>query len=233
MARTVRMLIVAAAVLAGCARRAPAVSAAGPLYPYWPAASLPANTPIDKAPPPAAGAVLVAEGYLLTTTYGMGAVADDFGLDPTVYVFDGGAWHEGRYVDRDKRLHLALIRADVPGTPVRLAAAAGKATRLLGLQPYGVAVTRSSRVDASPCREVPRWAVSDFGMDPRASWCFSAVVHELAGGLFLDDDGALAGIQANPFGSVETAGPNAEDIRSFLDLYFSTWGASVRPKPSY
>ncbi|HTM68462.1 MAG TPA: hypothetical protein VL426_04125 [Candidatus Binatia bacterium] len=233
MERTIRMCLVAAAVLAGCAERVPAASATAPLYPYWPVAALPARMAVDKAPPPAGGAVLVANGYLLTTTYGMGAVADDFGLDPAVFVYDGTAWHEGRYVDRDKRLHLALIRADVPGTPVRLARAAGRPARLLGLGPLAVNVQRSSPVNAARCREVPRWAVSDFGMAPQQTWCFSEVVHDLAGGIFLDEDGALAGIQTNPFGSTETAGPDAADIRSYLDLYFATWGASVKPKPSY
>lgn len=229
----VRPLIVAAAVLAGCANRTPAASTAAPLYPYWPIASLPANTPIGKAPPPAGGAVLVAKGYLLTTTYGMGAVADDFGLDPTVYVYDGSAWHEGRYVDRDKRLRLALIRADVPGVPVRLARADRPPSRLVGLRPSGVPEPRSSPLNAARCREVPRWAVSDFGMAPQQSLCFSEVVHEIAGGLFMADDGSVAGIQTNPFASMETAGPNADDVRSFLDLYFATWGAAVKPKPAY
>lgn len=234
MDRTLSAFAVVLTLITGCAERTPAAVAAAPLYPYWPLARLPGGTVApDQSPPPTAAAVLVAKGYLLTTTSGMGEVADDFRLDPTVYVYDGAAWHQGRYVDRDKRTRLALIRADVPGTPVRIARAERGSLRLVGLRPFAAAISDEAAVPGTRCDEFPPWALEQFGERAKPSLCFKATVHDLAGGMFLDAEGDLAGIQVNPLGVVETAGPNADDIRAFLDLYFSTWGSSVKPKPKY
>jgi len=230
----IKPFIAAFAVLCGCVDRTPTASAAAPLYTYWTLAALPAGaTAPQKAPPPTAGAVLVAKGYLLTTTSGMGAVADDFGMDPTIYVYDGTAWHEGRFVDRDKRFHLALIRADVPGTPVRLARANLSLVRVTGLRPFATPVPHDSAIGDRSCDQFPPWVLRELGETPKPSLCFKAVVRDLAGGLFMDEGGNLAGLQVNPLGVGETAGPNADDIREFLDLYFATWGSSVKPKPAY
>ncbi|HTK04404.1 MAG TPA: hypothetical protein VL500_02380 [Candidatus Eisenbacteria bacterium] len=226
--------IAALAVLCGCSNRTPAATAAVPLYPYWTLQSMPAG-PTDprKAPPPAAGAVLVAKGYLVTTTYGMGDVADDFGMDPTVYVYDGTDWHQGRYVDRDKRFRIAIIRADVPGTPVRLARANLELVRVTALRPLAIPVPHDSAIGDRRCDQFPRWVLEDLDETPKPTLCFKAVVHDLAGGMFMDEGGNLAGLQVNPLGVGETAGPSADDIRSALDLYFATWGSAVKPKPTY
>jgi hypothetical protein len=229
-----RPFVAALAVLCGCANRTQPTAADAPLYPYWTLADLPAG-PRDpqKTPPPTAGAVVVAKGYLLTTTAGMGAVADDFGMDPKVYVYDGAAWHEGRYVDRDKKLRLALIRADVPGTPMRLARANLRVLRVTALRPLAVPAPRDSAIGDRHCDQFPPWVLEDLGETPKPPLCFKVEVRDLAGGMFMDEGGNLAGVQVNPLGVSETAGPNAEDIRSFLDLYFKTWGSAVKPKPTY
>ncbi|MEY4745117.1 MAG: hypothetical protein RL272_1062 [Candidatus Parcubacteria bacterium] len=224
-------------LLAGCGTSPPpAAYAQAPLYPYWPIARMPSGPQSgERQPAPTATAVLVAPGYLLTAIAGMGDVADDFSLDPAVYVFDGTAWHAGRYVDRDKALRVALIRADVPGTPMKLSDAGSRPSRLVGTAPFvrtaGMFVVRAWR--GEPCAELPSWLDDDIGPARRPSLCVAGRQKELPGGIMVDAAGRLAGIQVNPLGAGEAAGPDAADIRAYLDLYFSTWGAAVTPKPAY
>lgn len=237
MRRTSMIAVIALLALAGCAGGPTAASAAAPIYPYWPLARLPAGPQQQPArmPAPAASAVLVAPGYLLTSIEGMGAVADDFGLDPKVYVFDGTVWHEGRYVDRDTALRVALIRADVPGTPLRLPRQSMPAVSMLGIA--ALAPTGGARDlrdwHGGTCEELPRWLADDLGRARTPTLCAEGPVKDLPGAVLLDADGALAGIQVRPFGSGQAAGPDAAEIRAYLDLYFATWGAAVKPKPAY
>nr|ALV85558.1 hypothetical protein [uncultured bacterium pA1] len=192
-------------------------------------------SPRAQPPAPAASAVLVAPGYLLTSIAGMGAVADDLSSDPTVYVFDGTSWHTGRYVDRDKGLQIALIRADVPGVPVSLPRAASRPARVLGLAALAPtdASPRSRAWRGSPCNVIPRWLAIQLDRERTPTLCVADPVREIPGAILLDADGAFAGIQVNPAGFDETGGPDAAEIRAYLDLYFATWGASVKPKPPY
>lgn len=236
MRRTSMIAVIALLALAGCAGGPTAASAAAPIYPYWPIARLPLGPlPVERAPSPVASAVLVAPGYLLTSIEDMGDVMDDFGLDPAVYVFDGTAWHAGRYVDRDKGLRLALIRADVPGTPYRLASRSVPPARMLGIAP--LATARGARDQRewrdAPCETLPRWLADDLGGVRTPALCAQMPVTGLPGAALLDEDGALAGIQTYPTGSRRAAGPSAAEIREYLDLYFATWGAAVKPKPAY
>lgn len=76
-------------------------------------------------------------------------------------------------------------------------------------------------------------AQSDTSGPIRAIMAASAVAARLPGAALLDEDGALAGIQTYPTGSRRAAGPSAAEIREYLDLYFATWGAAVKPKPAY
>jgi hypothetical protein len=233
MPRIVMLLFVAFAVI-GCGRRSvPPLSPS--LYAYWTLEALPNGPPSDGVvPTPTASAILVAPGYLLTSIEGMGDVADDFGMDPTVYVFDGASWHTGRYVDRDTKLNIALISADVPGTPVRISRAAVRPSTIVGISPFEPTERRESSVGGLRCPERRRSLRDDFGMLMRMpTVCIAMLVGNLPGGAMLGDDGSLAAVQTSPYGAGESAGPDAAEIRDFLDLYFATWGAAVRPKPEY
>lgn len=232
MPRTLLVLL-AALMLPGCSRTAPAPLRAS-LFPYWTLEQLPDGPPEGEPPTPTATAVLIAPGYLLTTIEGMGDVATDFGRDPTVYVRDDAGWQTGRYVDRDMKLRIALIRADVAGTPVRLPREAVRAATIVGASPFEPDQVRASPFGGPRCPEAPRWFPDDFERRRRApSVCVQMVVGNLPGGVMLDEGGALASVQTSPFGVGQSAGPDAAEIRDFLDLYFATWGSAVRPKPEY
>lgn len=208
-----------------------------PLYPYWTLAQLPDGPVADRQPPhPAGSAALIAANYLLTSTEGMGAVADDFGLDPTVFVYDGAAWHRGRYVDRDHGSGLALIRADgVPGTPVRIRKNEDTFTdRLIGIpampgRPMHVAPTETL---AAPCGPRVRLQPLDGEFVPpeREAICLQGRVRDLPGGLFMDISDIVSGMQVEQTGD-RPGGPDAAAIRDFVDTYFSSWGRDVRPRP--
>jgi len=233
MSHMVMFLLVALAVI-GCGRR-PVPPLSSSLYPYWTLEALPAGPPSDGVvPTPTASAILVAPGYLLTSVEGMGDVADDFGMDPPVYVFDGTSWHTGRYVDRDTKLRIALIRADVPGTPLRIPREAVLPSTIVGISPFESAERRASSVNGPPCPARPRWLHDDFGMRARTpTVCIAMLVGNLPGGAMLGVDGTLAAVQTSPYGVGQSAGPDAAEIRDFLDLYFATWGSAVRPRPDY
>lgn len=227
------VVLLAALTLAGCSRSASAPLRAS-LFPYWTLAQLPGGPPKGDPPSPTATAVLIAPGYLLTTIEGMGDVATDFGRDPAVYVHDGAGWHAGRYVDRDMKLRIALIRADVAGTPVRLPREAVPAASIVGASPFEPDQPRASPFGGPRCPEAPRWFRDDYGERSRTpSVCVQMVVGNLPGGVMLDEGGALASVQTMPFGVGQSSGPDAAEIRDFLDLYFATWGSAVRPKPEY
>lgn len=229
-----RTFVVLLAVLAfaGCGRPSVAPLSAS-LYPYWTLESLPDGPPDGNPPTPTATAVLVAPGYLLTTIEGMGDVATDFGMDPTVYVFDGTNWHVGRYVDRDMKLRIALIRADVPGTSVPVPRSAVRPATIVGMSPFESRERLASPVSGPPCPATPRWMRDDFGTRRSPTVCISMLVGNLPGGAMLDANGALASLQTSPYGVGQSAGPDAAEIRDFLDLYFTTWGSAVRPRPEY
>lgn len=226
------VVLLAALAFAGCGRQSAAPLAAS-LYPYWTLERLPDGPPEGDPPTPTATAVLVAPGYLLTSIEGMGDVATDFGMDPTVYVHDGANWHVGRYVDRDMKLRIALIRADVPGTPLRIPQGAVSPSTIVGMSPFESRERRASPVVGQSCRTTPCWMPDDFGMCRSPTVCISMRVGNLSGGVMLDDDGALASVQTSAYGVGQSIGPDAAEIRGFLDLYFATWGSAVRPKPAY
>ena len=232
------LALAAALILAGCGGGATSVAPRVPIFPYWTIAELPAGpVSAEHLPQPAAAAVLVAPGYLVASIDGMGDVADDFLMDPTVYVFDGAAWHAGRYVDRDHKYRLALIRADVPGTPVPLPAVDRPIARLLGIPPRldGEAPLEIAERPAVPCGEAPSWIEEGISRYRRRSLsrCFEGKVADLSGGAMLDAIGALAGLQVNSFASSSAVGPSGSEVRAFLDLYFASWGRAVDPKPAY
>lgn len=224
--------LLAVLAFAGCSRPSAAPLGAS-LYPYWTLESPPGGPPDGEPPVPTATAVLVAPGYLLTTVEGMGEVANDFGMDPTVYVHDGTRWHVGRYVDRDMKLRIALIRADVPGTPLRIPRAAARPVTIVGVSPYEPGTRVASSFDGPPCPAAPRWIRDGFGSRRVPTVCVSMIVGNLPGGVMLAADGALAAVQTSPFGVGQSSGPDAVEVREFLDLYFATWGSAVSPKPEY
>lgn len=223
--------------IAGCGRSGP-VPPRPPIYPYWTLEQMPDGpASAGRLPPPAATAVLVAPGYLAASTEGMGDVADDFLMDPTVFVFDGVAWHTGRYVDRDHRFRLALIRADVPGTPLALPTEDAAVTRLIGIPPRidGEAPLRVLERPVVPCIMAPSWLEEGMGRYRRRALtrCIDGRVEDLSGGIMLDATGALTGIQVNPIAASSAVGPSGSEIRAFIDLYFASWGRYVDPRPVY
>jgi hypothetical protein len=209
-----------------------------PTFPFWTAAQSPDG---DRAEPnrlaaPAGAATLVATGFLLASIEGMRDVADDPGADATVWLHDGTRWVRGRYVDRDHGLRLALIRADMPGAPLGISKAAGPPERLAGIPalvaerlPITLAIE-----PIRPCDELPAIARELLGDErPAYGVCAVGKVHELPGGVFLDREDRIAGIQVFGYGSPARVGPDAAALREYLDTYFASWGSAVRPKPSY
>jgi hypothetical protein len=224
--------------LSSCAAGAQAVPEGPPIYPIWNKAQMPdgRETASDLVPVPTASAVLVAPGYLLTSAEALGKTSVRFDLPDSdvVFIFDGKDWHSGRYVDYDSRSNLALIRADVPGTPVALATKEQGPVRLKGI-PWTKSKDRPIVHEVlllAACDGPPDLLDGIIGQRPRVkSLCFQGRVKTLAGGALVDGDGRLVALQVNSAGSHYHAGVGAAELRNFVERYFSSWGRDVKDKP--
>jgi hypothetical protein len=207
-----------------------------PLHPFWNLSQLP-NGPekdMSRMSMPAGSAVLIAPGYLLTSTVSMGAVKEDLGLDPAVWLFDGTSWIKGRYVDYDNKTGLALIRADVPGAAIALTRRTDGILRHVAI-PFAKALQSPpvrQEFPLEPCEKVPEAMLEAVGRRIiLPDYCFAGRVTAIPGGAFIDHEGRLAGLQTSPTGSPAHAGAGTQAIRDFVNMYFSSWGRDVKDKP--
>jgi hypothetical protein len=214
------------------------------IYPVWTLKQMPDGPEAATAmPQPKFSAILIAPGYLVAPTYGMDEVEIDFRLDPTVYIFDGKTWYTGKYVDRDRHIRIALIRADVPGTPIALTSSVAWMDLPLVSMIVGLTVTSSrtigiwSRLKPIPCGRSVDTPKDDEGaihmetVRRMFAHCYYGQVKTLSGAAMLAVDGTLAGLQTFPLGTRVHAGSSAMEIREFVSQYFVTWGRGVKNKP--
>lgn len=220
---------------------APAAPQAGGLpyglYPVWTSVRLP-TTPASGTPlpPPSMSAVHISPGYLLGVVEGMDGICADYGLDPTVRVLDRGTWREGKFVDcdegdmdyRDPGTQLALIRVDVSGEPLKAAPSDG------GMATLVTVVMVQGGLDVTEQRDLNMCGgnVDQVEVLNGVRHCYQRPVRGLTGGVMLDHQNRLVGMQVMPEGYKASYGPGLTTMRGFIARFNETWGKHQQVKPA-
>ncbi len=170
-------------------------------------------------------AVHLGKGWLAAPIGIFKGLHDDMSKDDRVCVIDGDRVVEGRLVDTDMPLRLALIRADGVRSPgIRPDDGAGAPMAVIGLDarslrpPFPV-----TSIQLRPCQ-------ADFAEMLKKDHhliCGDGEARYFTGGAALDARGRMAGFMSTLVNGRNMAGPDGPQLRAFVDMYFRSWGKTV------